>query len=93
MKSVQITLTSEEGASRWELLFRFVWGTIVGFVLGIIGMLAGIAVVIQGLHILIYEKRQAGLQKFINAYGIALSQLRFYWLLTTDERPPIMPKF
>ena len=93
MESVKITLASEEKASRLELLVRFIWGTIVGFVLGIIGVLAAMAVVIQWLHILILGKRQPGLQKFINAYGVALSRLKFYWLLTTDERPPIIPEF
>ena len=93
MESVKLTVSSEEKASRLELLIRFIWGTIVGFVLGIIGMAIAVVLVIQWVHILFLGRRQAGLQKFVNAYGIAVTQLKFYLLLATDERPPILPDF
>ena len=93
MDSIKITVASEEQASRLELIVRFIWGTIVGFVLGLIGIVAAVALVIQWFHILFLGKRQAGLQRFVNAYGVAISQLKFYWLLSTDERPPVFPQF
>ncbi|MDD5628330.1 MAG: DUF4389 domain-containing protein, partial [Elusimicrobia bacterium] len=88
MNSVKITVASEAQASRLELFVRIVWGSIVGFVLGFIGIGASVALVVQWFHILFLGRRQAGLQKFINAYGVAMAQLKFYCLLTTDERPP-----
>ncbi|MCX5795048.1 MAG: DUF4389 domain-containing protein [Elusimicrobia bacterium] len=93
MDSIKITVASAETASRLELIVRFIWGTIVGFVLGFIGIGAAVALVVQWFHILFLGRRQAGVQKFINAYGVAMSQLKFYWLLTTDERPPVLPQF
>lgn len=93
MDTVKVTVKSDEKASRVELIVRFIWGMIVGIILGIIGMFAFIGVMIQWLHILLLGKRHAGLQKFINSYGVAKAQLEFYWLLSTDERPPIVPEF
>ena len=93
MESVKMTVVSDEAASRSELFMRFIWGALVGLVLGVIGTFAGMAMVVQWFHILILGKRQPTLQKFVNAYAIAGSQLKFYWLLATDERPPVMPDF
>ncbi len=93
MDSVKITVKSEEKASRLELIIRFIWGLIASIILGIIGIFVAIAWVIQWLHILLLGKRHSGLGKFINAYQIAYSQLQFYMMLSTDERPPMVPSF
>lgn len=93
METVKITVKSEEKASRLELLVRFVWGIIGGIVLGIIGIFAALAVFIQWFHILLLGKRNAGLAKFVNAYQVTHTQLQFYLMLATDERPPLVPEF
>jgi hypothetical protein len=93
MDSVKITVTSAEKASRLELIIRFIWGTIVAIVLGIIGIFVCIAWAAQWIYILILGKRHAGLAKFINAWLVAWSQLTFYTNLATDERPPAIPSF
>ena len=93
MQSVKVTVAEETRASRLELLIRLVWGPVVGFVLGILGTVVAMAVFVQWLHILFLAKRHSGLQRLINAYGAALSQLKFYVLLATDERPAFFPEF
>jgi len=93
METVKITVKSDEKAGRLELFIRFIWGTIVAIVLGIIGIFVCIAWCIQWIYILILGKRNAGLAKFINAWLVAWSQLMFYNNLATDERPPLMPAF
>ena len=93
MNSVKVELVSDENASRLELFIRIFWSMIVGFVLGFIGIFAAIALCLEWLHILFTGKRHAALQKFVNAYGVGLAQLKFYCMLSTDERPPIVPEF
>lgn len=93
MDTVKVSVTSAEKASRLELFIRFVYGLIVGIVLGIIGMFAYIALALQWLHILILGKRHAALAKFVNAWLVAIAQLHFYCCLATDERPPLVPAF
>ncbi|MCX8194936.1 MAG: DUF4389 domain-containing protein [Candidatus Micrarchaeota archaeon] len=46
---------------------------------------------IQWLHILILGKRHPALAKFVNSWYIGVAQLIFYFLLATDERPPLIP--
>jgi hypothetical protein len=94
METVTVNVRSDEKASRLELFIRFIWGfCIVAIVLGIIGMFAYIALFVQWLHILILGKRHPALAKFVNAWYTAITQLHFYMLLSTDERPPIIPNF
>ena len=93
METVKISVKSDEKASRLELFIRFIWGFIAYIVLGIIGIFAYLAVLIQWLHILILGKRHPALAKFINAWYAAVAQVMFYVLLSTDERPPFIPEF
>ena len=92
MDTVKITLKSDEKASRLELFIRFIWGTIVAIILGVIGFFAYIALFIEWFYILILGKRNAALAKFINSWYAAVAQLYFYMLLATDERPPLVPE-
>ena len=92
METVKITVTSEEKASRLELFIRLFWGCIVGIVLCIVGMFAYIALFIQWLHILFLGKRHPALAKFVTNWYKATTQLGFYYMLSTDERPPLMPE-
>ncbi|VVC01434.1 Uncharacterised protein [uncultured archaeon] len=92
MKTVKITVTSAEKASRWEVIFRLVWATLCGIVLMVVGILAGIAVIAQMLYVLIFGKRHKKLNTFATNWLIAFSELGFYKNLCTDERPPLLPK-
>lgn len=93
MKTVKIEVKSQAAASRKELIVRFVWGTIAGMILSVIGFFAMIAWLVQFIHILATRKRHPALQKFMNSWNTARSQLLFYTMLSTDERPPLIPEF
>ena len=92
METVKISVTSAEKASRIELFIRWIWGTIAMIILGIIGIFACIANMIQWVYILILGKRHPALAKFITGWYKAVAQLMFYYMLSTDERPPLMPE-
>ena len=91
METVKISVTSDEKASRLELFIRFFWGIVVAIVLGIVGVFAAIAMMVQWLHILFLGKRHPALSKFITAWYAATAGLYFYMYLSTDERPPLVP--
>lgn len=91
MDTVKVKIDSDEKASRLELIIRFIWGTICGIILGIIGIVAYAAAVIQWIHILVLGKRNTGLTNFINAYLSAMLGLQAYMYLSIEERPPIVP--
>ena len=93
METIKITIKSEEKASRLELFIRFIWYLIAGIILGIVGIFAYIAAFVQWLHILFLGKRHAALSKFVNAWVVAYMQLFAYFMLATDERPPLVPEF
>ena len=93
MKTVKISVTSAEKASRWEVLIRIIWATLCGIVLLVVGIFAAIAEIIQLFYILIFGKRHMKLNKFVTNWLIAFSIVGFYKNLCTDERPPLFPKF
>ena len=93
METVKMTITSGEKAGRLELIIRFIWSFIAMIVLYIVGIFAYIATIIQWLHILLLGKRHPAIAKFVNAWIVAYSQLIAYFLLGTDERPPLVPAF
>ena len=93
MKTVKITVTSAEKASRWEVLVRLVWATLCGIVLIVVGIFAAIAIVIQLFYILIFGKRHMSLNRFATNWLAAFAALNFYKNFCTDERPPLVPQF
>lgn len=93
MKTVTITVKPVEKASRLELFIRIIWTILCSIVLGIVGIFAIIAMVLQWFHILILGKRQMQLNKFATNWLIAFAALHFYKNLSTDERPPLIPEF
>jgi hypothetical protein len=93
MDSVKVSVNSAEKASRLELIIRFIYYFVGIIILGIIGIFAYIASIIQWFHILILGKRNGAIAKFVNAWMVACTQLLFYFMLATDERPPLVPKF
>jgi hypothetical protein len=92
METVKVTVTSAEKASRIELFIRFVWGLIAMIILGIIGIFAYIALAVQWIHILLLGKRHPALANFVTNWYKGYTQLYFYMLLSTDERPPLVPE-
>ena len=92
METVKVNVTSAEKASRLELFIRWIWGTIVAIILSIIGIFAGIAMIVQWFYILILGKRHPALAKFVTNWFKAMTGLYFYMYLSTDERPPLMPE-
>ena len=93
MKTVKITVTSAEKASRWEVIVRIIWATLCGIVLLVVGIFAAIAEIIQLFYILAFGKRHMKLNKFVTNWLIAFAALGFYKNLCTDERPPLVPQF
>jgi len=92
METVKIDVTSAEKASRLELFIRWIWGFILMIIYGIIGIFAYIAFMVQWIHILLLGKRHPALAKFVTNWYKAMTNLYFYSLLSTDERPPLMPE-
>ena len=91
METVKIDVTNADKASRLELFIRWIWGFIVAIILCIIGVFAYIAIMIQWIHILILGKRHPALAKFVTNWYKGMAQLGFYYMLSTDERPPLIP--
>jgi len=93
MKTVSVEVKYAEKASRPELFIRFVWGTLVAISMVIIGMFVGLAVLIQWFYVLLMGKRHRGLHGFATAWLCAWAGMMMYNNLSTDERPPLIPKF
>ena len=93
MKTVKINVTSEEKASRWEVLVRLVWASLCAIVLLVVGIFAVIAIIIQLFYILAFGKRHMKLNKFATNWLIAFAALGFYKNYCTDERPELVPRF
>jgi hypothetical protein len=92
MKTVRITVKSDRKASRIELLARIVWIILCSISLIIAGILAGLAIIIQLFHILVFGKRQMALNTYVTNWVTYSMQIAFYKNLCTDERPPLIPK-
>ncbi len=93
MESVKVAVKYEEKASRLELFIRFIWGALVWICLAIIGIFACMAICIQWFYMLLLGKRHRGLYDFATAWLSAVAGLMMYNNLSTDERPPLVPKF
>lgn len=81
----------EHDASRLELLIRIVYWIIIGIVLWIYGLVSGICLIIQWLHILILGRRNEGLSNFVKGYLEYLVHVMPYMYFMTDKRPDIFP--
>jgi len=91
METVKINVTSAEKASRLELFIRWIWGTIVAIILGIIGIFACIAMFIQWFYILILGRRSEDLSNVVKGYLEYLVHVMSYTYFMTDRRPDILP--
>jgi cobalamin synthase len=82
----------EKKAGRIELFVRILYSIPIGLVLWIYGTIAGICLVFQWFIILIAGRRINGIAGIINGYLQYYTRVVGYLYLTTDRRPPILPK-
>jgi hypothetical protein len=81
----------ERPARRLELLVRIVYWILIGIVLWVYGLIAGIIAVIQWFVILFLGRRSEGLSDFIRGYLEYYVHVTPYLWFMTDRRPGIMP--
>ena len=82
----------EQEASRLELFVRIIYSIIIGIILGIYSIVAGICQVLQWILILITGKRVEGLNNVIQGYVQYTIQVVRYITLLSDERPGLTPE-
>jgi len=92
MKTVKMTITSADKASRLELFVRIPWFIITAIILWIYTIIALICMVVQWFYILITGKRQKTLNNVIRVYVIYRAKFGAYLSLLTDERSPLLPE-
>jgi hypothetical protein len=83
--------TFEHDAGRLELLIRIVYWILIGIVLWVYGIIAGICLIIQWIHILILGRRNEALSNLVKGYLEYLIHVQPYIYFMTDKRPDIMP--
>ena len=81
----------EQPARRWELLVRILYWILIGIVLWVYGIIAGICLIIQWFVILILGHRNRDLSDFIRGYLEYSVHVMPYMYVMTDRRPNIMP--
>lgn len=82
----------EEEAGWIELFIRIIYSMIIGIVLSIYGIIAGIGMVLQFFVILIMGRRSQTLSDVIRGYLEYYVHILSYTSFMTDERPGIFPK-
>jgi hypothetical protein len=83
--------TFEHDAGRVELLVRIVYWILIGIVLWVYGLIAGICLIIQWIHILILGCRNEALSNVVKGYLEYMIHVLPYMYFMTDKRPDIMP--
>jgi hypothetical protein len=82
----------EQAAGRLELLIRIIYWILIGLVLWVYGIVAGICLFIQWFHILILGRRHEGLSDIAKGYLEYLVHVMGYTYIMTDKRPGILPE-
>jgi hypothetical protein len=90
LETVNVSVKSEEKASRVELLVRLVYWIPIIIVLWILGLITAILWFVNVFTILVLGKRFFA--DFMQKYWQYKAKFGAYCLLLTDERPPIMPE-
>ncbi|HUT38971.1 MAG TPA: DUF4389 domain-containing protein [Methanoregula sp.] len=83
--------TYERDASRLELLIRIVYWILIGIVLWVYGIVAGICLFIQWFHILILGRRNQALSDIAKGYLEYMVHVMSYTYFMTDKHPDILP--
>ncbi len=81
----------EHDASRLELLVRILYWILIGIVLWVYGIIAGICLFIQWFHILVLGYRNKALSDIAKGYLEYMVHVLSYSNFMTDKRPDIMP--
>lgn len=81
----------EQTATRLELLIRILYWILIGIVLWVYGIIAGICLIIQWFVILILGHRNRDLSDFIRGYLEYSVHVTPYMYVMTDRRPNVMP--
>ena len=81
----------EHGAGRLELLVRILYWILIGIVMWIYGIIAGICLIIQWFHILILGYRNETCSDIARGYLEYLIHVMPYTYIMTDTRPDILP--
>jgi hypothetical protein len=80
-----------EKASRLELIIRWVYGIVIGFVFWLWGIYASILEFLQFCHILIFGRRGVRLYRSTRRFLAASTLVSAYLMFLTDERPELTP--
>jgi len=83
--------TYEHDASRLELFIRIIYWILIGIVAWVYGIIAGICLIIQWIHILILGRRNETLSNIAKGYFEYIVHVMNYIYFMTDKRPDIMP--
>jgi hypothetical protein len=83
--------TYEHDAGRIELLVRILYWILIGIVMWVYGILAGICLFIQWFHILILGCRNEALSGIARGYLEYMVHVMPYTYFMTDRRPDILP--
>jgi len=81
----------EHDAGRLELLVRILYWILIGIVMWVYGLVAGICLIIQWFHILILGHRNDVLSNVAKGYLEYMVHVMGYVYIMTDKRPDIMP--
>jgi hypothetical protein len=81
----------EHDAGRLELLVRILYWILIGIVMWIYGIIAGICLLIQWFHILVLGYRNQILSDIAKGYLEYMIHVMPYSYFMTDTRPDIMP--
>jgi hypothetical protein len=81
----------EHDAGRLELLVRILYWILIGIVMWVYGLVAGICLIIQWFHILILGSRNDTLSNVAKGYLEYMVHVMGYVYIMTDKRPDIMP--
>jgi hypothetical protein len=90
MDSVNVSVEVKKEASRLELFVRLVYWIPLVIVMWILGFLTGIILFVNIFSVLFLGKRV--LTEIIEKYWAYVAKMNAYFLLLSDERPPIIPE-
>ncbi len=76
---------------RLELLVRILYWILIGIVMWVYGIIAGICLLIQWVHILILGCRKEALSNIAKGYLEYMIYVMSYSYFMTDKRPDVMP--
>jgi hypothetical protein len=84
--------TYEHDARRLELLIRIVYSILIGIVMWVYGLIAGICTIVQFFVILFLGRRSCGLSEFVRGYLEYHVHVLSYTSLLTDTHPGVFPR-